>query len=118
MNNPFFDSKQATGGPPIRRTHRMMIGLGLTALVAAGAAAHRQGTDRESVAPVAGAVAETAGTARDEPAAWSRRQPAVAAMASSPMAHRSTRDLGTSTSMSTGVGGGPRNGCPSREPHR
>ena len=56
MNNPFFDSKQATGGTPIRRTHRMMIGLGLTALVAAGAAAHRQGTDRESVAPVAGAT--------------------------------------------------------------
>jgi hypothetical protein len=66
-------------------------------------------------APVAGAVAETARTA-----ATSRRLVEAAAsrggVASSPMAHRSTRD-GTSTSMSASVGEA-RARLPIARPHR
>ena len=53
MTNPFSHPEQAAGRPPIRRKHRVIIGLGLTALVAAGAAVHRPDeTDHERVSPV------------------------------------------------------------------
>ena len=53
MTNPFSHPAQAAGRPPIRRKHRVIIGLGLTALVAAGAAVHRPDeTDHERVSPV------------------------------------------------------------------
>src|SRR4029079_7432675 len=42
VNNSLSQSEQPTGRTPIRRNHRVMIGLGLTALVAAGAATGRQ----------------------------------------------------------------------------
>ena len=50
MTNPFFHP--AIGRTPIRRNHRVTIGLALTALVAAGATAHRQDEpDHERAAP-------------------------------------------------------------------
>src|SRR5262245_35965563 len=57
VTNPFSNPEQVLCGPAIRRSHRVMIGLGLTAFVAAAAAVHTQGeADRERVAPVLGAA--------------------------------------------------------------
>ncbi|HEX5074982.1 MAG TPA: hypothetical protein VFW03_17325 [Gemmatimonadaceae bacterium] len=52
MTKSSFHPKEAAGRPPNRRIHRATIGLGLTALFAAGAAVHRQDeADRERLAP-------------------------------------------------------------------
>ena len=67
MTNPFSHLEQAIGGTAILRSHRGIIGLGLTALVAAGAVVRRQGdADRERVAPVSSAaLAARTGVAAD-----------------------------------------------------
>jgi len=67
VNNSLSQSEQPTGRTPIRRNHRVMIGLGLTALVAAGAATHRQDEpDHERPAPASRpAVAAHAGVTPD-----------------------------------------------------
>jgi len=73
VTNPLSHSAQAIGRTSFRRGYQVMIGLGLSALVAAGAAMRRQGdTDRERVTPVSsGAVAARAGVAADTtPRTW------------------------------------------------